>query len=425
MNYKKITLENGLRLIITKIANYDSATITVWVKTGSRNEDEKVNGISHFLEHIVFKGSSRRPSAKAISEAVDAIGGEFNAATSKEWTNFYIKSRNQNLDIAFDVLADMVLNPLIKSNDIQREKGVIIEEIAMYNDTPLFKIGDLYEELAFRGSKLGMDVAGTTKSVKNIQRKDFLRYRKIHYHPENIVVTVSGGVDISKVIELANKYFLSLQKADHDFKPSDTFIKKQLKPRVLLQNKKVEQTHMVLGFFAKPRGSEFRYQERALAAILGGGMSSRLFTEVREKRGLAYSVRTDKEDYTEIGSFSTYAGVDSKRVDEAIKVILDQHYKLASGKLKIDSEELKRAKEYIKGHLALRLEDTKAINALFGENELFLGKIDTPEKIYKAVDNITASEIVAMAKKLFVPTALNLAIIGPYKDKARFEKTIS
>jgi predicted Zn-dependent peptidase len=418
----------------------ESSTITIWVKTGSRNETKEIRGISHFLEHMVFKGSKKRPSAKEIAVVIDSIGGEFNAGTHKEWTNFYIKARNEALPTAFDVLSDMVLNPLLKSEDIEREKGVILEEMAMYEDTPMIKIGEVFENLIYEDSSLGRDIIGTRDSIKNAKRADFVRYRKIHYGIDNLLITVAGGVKEKDVLKLAEKYFGSLKNNNKE--KVKKFKKSQKKPKVLLSSKKKEQAHLILGFLGNQMGNKDRFVESVLAVILGQGMSSRLFTEVREKRGLAYSVKTTVDCYTDAGYIGTYAGVDIKRINKAIKVVLNEHYQLASGEKVITENELKKAKEYIKGHLALSLEDTRAVGSFFGIKELLLGRIDTPEDIYKGIDKVNINEILRVAKEFFVPERLNLAIIGPYKeffvperlnlaiigpykDQERFEKLLS
>src|SRR4030065_272121 len=212
MDYQKVILKNGLRVISISMPSLESVTATVWVRTGSRFEEKKVNGISHFLEHIVFKGSKKRPSAKAISEAVDELGGEFNAGTSKEWTNFYIKARTANLRTAFDILSDMVINPLLKEEEIEKEKSVILEEIAMYNDTPMLKIGDVFENLIYQGNPLGTDISGTPETIKNVKRDDFVRYRGLHYYPENILVTVAGGSKEKEILKLSDEFFGKLPK---------------------------------------------------------------------------------------------------------------------------------------------------------------------------------------------------------------------
>lgn len=422
MNHKLIKLSNGLRVLTVPLPNLKSVTITVWAKVGSRNESKKVGGISHFLEHMVFKGSKKRPSAKEIAEAVDAIGGEFNAATSKQWTNFYIKARVEVLEKAFDVLSDMVLAPLLKKEDIEREKGVIIEEMAMYEDTPMMKISDVFDQLIFKGSPLGCDIIGTKESVKNITRNDFERYRKIHYYSENMLITIAGGIKEGNVLNLAKKYFGGLKKGGE--KERQEFKSIQKGAQIKLHPKKKEQAHFILGFLGNPMDSKDRFVESVLAGLLGQGMSSRLFSEVREKRGLAYAIRTSVDHYVDIGYIGTYAGVDVKRVNEAVKVTLDQHYGLASGLYKISEVELSKAKEYIKGRLTLSLENTNNVNFFFGVKELILGKTETPEEVLAGIDKVTKADLVKLAKKLFIPERLNLAIIGPYKSQARFENLL-
>lgn len=423
MKYTKTTLKNGLRVISVPLSNLESATVTVWVKTGSRLEDSLVNGISHFLEHMVFKGSKKRPTAKEIAEAVDAIGAEVNAGTSKEWTNYYIKARAEHLRTAFDVLSDMILNPVLKKEEIEREKGVIVEEIAMHEDTPMIKIGDLFENVIFQGNTLEYDIAGTPKSVRAIDREDFVGYKKMHYYTENMLVTVSGNVKETDVERMAGYFFAGLNKGRSKV-ATRSFKENQSKPRTLLHPKKKEQAHFILGFLGYKMSHPKRFANVVLSSILGGGMSSRMFTEVRERRGLAYAVKTDIENYVDTGYMATYAGVQVKRIDEAVKVVLDEHYKLASKKKKISDKELKKAKEYLKGHLALSLENTIAVNEFFGLRELLLGKTETPEEIFKKLDGVTLEEVYEVAKEIFVPERLNLAIIGPYDNRERFEKLL-
>lgn len=423
MNSTKTSLQNGVRIITSSIPTSESATITVWVRVGSRFENPKIAGISHFLEHIVFKGSKKYPTAKDIAETVDALGGEFNAATSKEWTNFYIKVRKDNLESAFDVLADMVLYPLLRPADIEREKGVIIEEIAMYDDTPMFKIGDVFENLIFANTNLEKDISGSKETVRQITQDDFKRYIKMHYVSNNIVISVAGGIDENKVIALAQRYFDRIPKQAKALEELGK-TPKQAQPKVLLKSKENEQAHLIIGFLAGKRGNEKRFIEAVLASILGGGMSSRLFTEIREKRGLAYSVRTSIEKYIDTGDLSTYAGIKTDKIDEAVKVMLDQYYGLASGAYPVTPKELAKAKEFIKGHIALSLEDSREINNFYGENELMLGKVETLEEVYKGIDKVTVGDIVELARQTFIPEKLNLAIIGPYKNPSRFERLI-
>ena len=424
MDYKLQNLSSGLRVLTVPMPNLESATITVWVKTGSRNEEEKIGGISHFLEHMVFKGSKMRPTAKEISSAVDAIGGEFNAATSKDWTNFYIKAGVNNLETAFDVLSDMVLHPLLKEDEIEREKGTIIQEIAMYEDTPMVKIGEVFENLTFAGNSLSKDTAGTAKSVKRITKNDFERYRKIHYYPENMLVSVAGGVSETEVLKLVKKYFVEFAHSGSGIESINNFQTKQIKPQIKIKTKKEEQAHFILGFLGDGRKYQGRYAQGLLAAILGGGMSSRLWIEVRERRGLAYAIKTSIERYLDTGYLGTYAGVDPKKVDETISVILDQTYGITSGKYPITKKELKDFKEFLKGHLVLALEETKDVSAFFSDQVLFMDEILTPEEIFKKVDDVIIDEVNYEAKRLFVPSRLNLAVIGNYNNKGKFEKLL-
>lgn len=425
MDYKLQTLSSGLRFLTVPMAGLESVTVTVWVKTGSRNEDRGISGISHFLEHMTFKGSKKRPTAKEISEVVDSIGGEFNAGTSKDWTNFYIKTRVGNLETAMDVLSDMVLNPVLKSEEIEREKGTIIQEIAMYEDTPMMHIGDVFEQLIFNGNSLGWDTAGTPESVRTIKREDFLNYRKLHYYAKNMIVSVVGGIKEDDAKSLVEKYFTNLSSSQGESFGITSFENKQNKPQIKLQTKNAEQAHIVLGFTSEGRNYERRFAQSILATILGGGMSSRLFIEVRERRGLAYSIHSGMERYDEVGYFSTYAGVDVKKADEAVKIILDQCYKISNAKLAISSEEIKKAKEYLKGHLALALEDTKDVTSFFADQTMFSKEILTPEEVYKKVDQVNTEDVIREAKKLFVPDRLNLAIIGPFKTDDKFVKVVS
>lgn len=420
MNYKIHKLASGLKVLITPMPSLESVTTTIWVKTGSRNEDKRTAGISHFLEHMVFKGSTKRPSAKAISEAVDAIGGEFNAATSKDWTNFYIKASKNNVETAIDVLSDMVLNPLLNDEEIKREKGTIIQEIAMYEDTPMMKIGEVFEGLTFAGNQLGEDTAGTPKTVKGIKRNDFINYRKLHYFPENMLLTIAGGISEDSALKLAKKYFSEFPSSKTLTFKGETFKGLQKEAQVKIQHKDSEQAHFIIGFMGDPRSYKNRFVQSVLAAVLGGGMSSRMFIEVRERRGLAYSVRTSIERYQDTGYIGTYVGTDPAKAEEAIKVVLEQYYGLAKGKLQVSKEEMDKAKGYIKGQLALSLEDTGAVNSFFGESMLFLNKALTPDEIIKKIDAVTLEDIDKEAKRLFNPEKLNLAIIGPFKDRKKF-----
>lgn len=426
MNSTKKVLQNGLRILTVPMPTLESVTVCVWVKTGSRNEEKKLNGISHFLEHMAFKGSKKRPTAREISEVIDSIGGEFNAGTGKEYTNFYVKCGVNNIEVAFDILSDMIINPILDPKEIEREKGTIIEEIKMYEDTPMMKIGDVFEQLIYKGNSLGWEIAGNEKSVRSIVRDDFVSYRKAQFYPENMLVAVSGGVTQKEVNDLSKKYFSDLKKLDtrksHVF---DKFKATQSVPQIKLHSKKKEQAHFIMGFLADGKDYKNKYAQTVLATIIGSGMSSRMFLEVRERRGLAYAVRTSMDRYTDAGYMGTYVGADINKADEAVKVVLNEHYQLANNKKPVTKAELTKAKEFIKGHLALALENTRDVASFFGNQELFLPKVQTPDEVFESVEKVKLEEVVFEAKRLFVPERLNLAIIGPFKSKDKFDIIIN
>ena len=423
MKYAKSVLDNGLRVITIPMPSLESVTVSVWVKTGSRNENSKNNGVSHFLEHMFFKGTTNRPTVKQIAEEIDQIGGVQNAGTSKEYTEYYIKCRADKIETAFDLLSDMTLNSLLDAKEIEREKGTIIEEIRMYEDTPMMNIGEVFEGLIYSGNTLGMDIAGTEKTVSEMKRQDFLDYRSSFYTPENMIITVAGGTIPEKVLSLSQKYFSGMPNAKCQMLNAK-YKANQSKPQVKLHNKKKEQAHVILGFRADGKNYKYKYAQTLLATILGGGMSSRMFTEVRERRGLAYSIRTSMDRYTDIGYIGTYAGLDTKRAVEAVKVMLDEHYKITNSQQPIVSSELLKSKEFLKGHLALALEDTSDVSSFFGDQELFSEKVLTPEEVFKKIDGVTIDEVNYEAKRLFVPERLNLAIIGPYGNDTKFANLI-
>lgn len=390
-------------------------TSAIWFGVGSRAENKQINGISHFLEHMAFKGSLKRPSARAISEEVDGFGGEFNAGTSKEWTNYYIKARSGKVESALDILSDMLINPLLDAKEIRREKGVITQEIAMYEDMPMAKIGDYFENLIYQGSTLGWDIAGTKRTVRGLKREDFLDYRRRFYTPDNMVVTIAGGITQKQSLELAERYFgpdqirVKAKTAKIDIvKPMFDAEKKSFKKK-----KKTDQTHLIIGFPSKAYGLSTRYAESLLSAILGGGMSSRLFLEVRERRGLAYAVKMVTDHAVDVGYFGVYAGTRPDKAKEAQKVIMDQFYGLANGKYPITDKELIKAKEYVKGHLALSLEDTGNLCGFYAVEELYTGKLRTPAEVYGAIDKVTGEQVLSLAKELFVEGKAYTATISP------------
>lgn len=424
MDYIKGKLGNGIRIIHSHIPTLNSATFTVWYGVGSRYEDAKAAGISHFLEHMAFKGGKKYPTAEEITETLDSLGAEDNASTSQEYTNYYVRSATYTLPKAVEVLADSLLHPALASTEIEKERDVIIEEINMYEDDPQSCAANLYSGLIFPGHPLGRDIAGTKETVRSINRDDFIAFRQKHYVAENIVITISGGISYDSAYEIAEKYFGDLKNTEYQdiYKH---YKHDQNKPRIAVRNKKTEQANLYVGFPGFPHGHRTRYSETLLAIILGGGMSSRLFREVREKRGLAYSVFANASHYVDAGEFSAYAGVPPEKAVVATRVMMDEFYKIASSKHGLTDKELGKAKSYLKGHLALSMESTKAVNYFFGREEIKGGKLRTIDEVFKEVDKVTVDNVLDVAGTLFVPSKLNIAVLGPYKDKTVFEKLVS
>lgn len=436
MDFQKTTLNNELRLITAPMPSLESATVQVFVRAGTRNEKKEINGLAHFLEHMVFKGTRKYPSAHAISSAVDAIGAEINAHTGKEGTAYYVKAWEKHLELSFDILSEFIKNPLLKGEEIEREKGVIKEEIAMYEDLPMQKAPGVFETLLYGEEPLGWEILGSGETVSGIGRDDFIDFRKRFYLPQNMVVGVSGRFDKEKVLKMSEKAFgeikgdfryqvpgsgLPVNRSTGQLKTEN--LNPSRRPELKVINKKTEQAHIVLGVRGNPLGHPDRYKEAVLSAILGEGMSSRLWTQIRERRGLAYYVRTYLGHYTDNGYLATRAGIKLGKVEEAVKVILEEYQKVAEV-AKVEKVELQKAKEYLKGRLALELEDTHSVAEFFGEQELFEKKIKTAEEIMEEIDRVTVEDVVGVASNFFQNNRLNLAVIGPFEDSSRFEKLL-
>ncbi|MCL5114119.1 MAG: insulinase family protein [Patescibacteria group bacterium] len=424
MNYQRTILPNGLRVLTIPMPSFESVTAMAIVAAGSRYETRKNSGISHFLEHMAFKGTEKRPSALDISTLIDGIGGEFNAFTGKETTGYYIKSSSSHVELLLDVLSDMLQNSLLKEDEINKERGVILEEVNLYEDTPARKIGDVYERLLYGDTPMGWDISGEKDVIKKLQRKDFLSYLSSLYSAHNTTVVLAGGISQKKAVSLTEKYFGKMKK--FDTLRYNKVVETQKKPALYVKEKKTEQAHISLGVRTIPLSHKDRYPLSVLSAILGGGMSSRLFHEVREKRGLAYYVRSSSDHYKDCGSFASTAGVDPKRVEEAIEVILEQYHGISSGlkQYSISSKELKKAKEFLKGHLVLELEDSKSVAGMYAHQELLEGEIKNPNEIIAQVNKVTVEEVEEVARKYFVNSGLNLAAIGNFPNGQKFEKLL-
>jgi len=399
----------------------ESMTVMIGVGAGSRYETKEKNGLSHFLEHMLFKGTKKRPTTLDISSTLDSIGAEFNGGTEKEYTLYYVKANAAHQNLAFDILSDMVLNSKLEEKEIEREKGVIIEELNMYEDTPFQKISEVFELLLYSPKPLSWYVGGMKENVKKIQRQDFLDYQKRLYFSGNMVVVKTGKVDEKEALSLTEEYFGELKFQEKEKFQATNYLEQKV-PRVRLRRKKTNQSHFCLGVRGYAYSHPDRYVLAVLATLLGGSMSSRMFSQVRERRGLAYYVRTSSVFYRDNGNLVTQAGVNVKKIDEAIKIILNEYWRLCQEKVR--PEELKKTKELLKGRLILSLEHSDLVAEKYALQTLLEGKIRDPQEIIEEIEKITINDIQRIARDIFTPEKLNLAVIGPYNSEEKFLKLL-
>ncbi len=419
--YTKKVLKNGLTILLVPIQSAASVTMTIFVKVGSRYEAVEQNGISHFLEHLHFKGTKKYPTAKKLSETVDAIGAEFNANTGKEHTQYYIRAAYEHFPLIFDVLTEMLQRPIIEKKELEREKGVIIEEINMYRDNPQIHVDSIFESTMWPDQPLGRDIAGTAEVIKKVSHEEVLAYRRKFYQPSNMIIAVAGNFNQPMVEKMIEEKWADLKSTTTpEYKPSST---KGLKFGVSLQKKQTEQAHMVVGFKAFAYKHKNNSALRILASILGGGMSSRLFIRVRERLGLAYYISSSVNNYLDSGSFSIQAGLKVGSAPNALEAILDELKKIRDNGIK--PQELQKAKEYIKGKIALGLEDPHDKLEWYLGQEAFLGRIRTIKQTFEELDAVSLEQVKQVAKEVIKFECMNVAIIGPFEDKSIFEKKIN
>lgn len=421
MKYQKHTLKNGLRVLLAPMQETGTATVIVMTGVGSRYETRAENGLAHFLEHMFFKGTSKRPTAMDISKELDAIGAEYNAYTGKDRTAYYAKVEAHHWETALDVVSDLFLNAKIEQEEIDRERGPVMQELNMYEDMPMRHIGDLWELHLYGDHPLGWEIIGPKENLKRFMRKDFIKYLNRGYVAENVVIGVAGNIDPKKVKKEIEKHFAAIRTGKKPvFKKA---LDKQAKPEVFVQNKKTDQTQLIVGVRAYDMNHPDRYALAVLSTILGGGMSSRLFMAVRERRGLAYSVHTMTENFHDAGYLATQAGVEHENVEKTIQVILDE-YKRMTTEI-VEPEELKKAKEYIKGKMAMGLEGSDDVVEYLVTQETIRGAIVLPKEKAKLIDRVTAADVLRVAQDIFVNKKLNLAIIGPKASKTKLEKLLT
>jgi len=418
MTYQNFTLKNGLSVVLVDTKTFPTFTAMLLVGAGSRYESKENNGVAHFFEHMAFKGSKKYPNALILSSVIEGLGGIFNAFTTKDHTGYWIKAPISYFETVVDVLADMIQNPLLIYEEIEREKGVIIEEINMYEDEPQYKVWEIFEELIFKNHPLGYPITGFKETVAKFTRQTFLDYMKDLYKPSNVILVIAGGISLGNSYKYSlKKYIEIIQEKFNSWEDGKkvsflNFYDSQNSPQILIKNKKTEQAHLILGYRGLSYTHPKRYVQSVLMTILGGGMSSRLFYELRERRGFCYYIHSGSEPFSDTGYVYTRAGltVNAKKINEAIKVIIEEHQKIAAGELK--DEEIKKAKEITKGQLILSLEDSHNLASFIGRKLMFDKKIVKPEDIIKKIDAITREEIIDLAKRLFLREKLNLVLLS-------------
>jgi predicted Zn-dependent peptidase len=407
--HRKFTLKNGVRVVCERIPHVRSVSASIWVKTGSRNENAKNNGISHFVEHMLFKGTETR-SAAQIAECIDNIGGQLNAFTGKECTCFYAKTLDEHIGIALDVLSDMFFNSVFDKRDIALEKQVILEEISMYEDSPEELVHDLLSETVWGGSSVGYPILGTKSSLKNINRRMILEYMDERYVQPNTVISVAGNFEEDRLEALLDKYFGGWEpKNGRDGETRQI----EFRPEISIKEKDTEQVHICLGFEGVKTGDDDMYPLLAVNNILGGGMSSRLYQKIREEKGLVYSVYSYPTAYMDTGLFTIYAGMKPENLKEVTNLIEEEVEDIRSNG--ITQAELERTREQMKGNYILGLESTSSRMNSIGKSELLLGYIYTPDEILEKISSVTMDDIGRIISRIFGSDRKGVSVVGNIK----------
>jgi predicted Zn-dependent peptidase len=406
--YKRIRLNNGLRIVARPLSNLQSVSLGIWINIGSRYEALGQKGISHFLEHLLFKGS-KKYSCRQIKESIEGVGGSLNGFTSEEHTCYLVKIPHRYLSSALDVLSDMVINPRLNAADIEKEKTVVLEELKMYRDLPQSYVHELLDELLWPNQALGQPVIGTVETVNSLNR-DFLRsFQSSHYTASNMVISAAGALDGDLLAKKVSAIFSPLKNAGLNIYPRAR--QSQSKPQLKIFHKDTEQTHMALGFHALERDHPLRHAQAILHTVLGANMSSRLFNEVREKRGLAYEIGTGIKRFADTGVFLVHAGIDNRKVPDCLGLIFKE-----LGRTKhelVSRDEFKRAKEFCLGQLSLALEDTMEYMLWMGENVACLDKVYSLEQVMKELNRVRREDVRVLARQIFKEEIINLALIAP------------
>ncbi|OGY89144.1 MAG: hypothetical protein A3B30_01415 [Candidatus Komeilibacteria bacterium RIFCSPLOWO2_01_FULL_52_15] len=418
--YKRISRRDGSVIILVPRHETHSVTWEVMYKVGSRHEQRSVNGVSHFIEHLMFKGTKKRPTTKALSKELDAVGAEYNAFTSKDNTSYYIQTDASHLELGVDMLSDMLRHSKFERKEMERERGVIVEELNMYRDNPAMRIDEIFETTIFSGSSLGREIGGPREVIKSVPHEKLVSYKDRFYYPGNMVIGLAGAFKEDRALRLINRYF---PEGKRKAKASITkFVFAQAKPRVRIEFKETDQVQMMLGFPGYPHRHKNLDALTLLSVIMGGTMSSRLFIQIRERKGLAYVIRSSAESFEDTGYFAVHAGLDKSRMDEAIKAIRDELVRMS--RHGVSRDELRRAKDNIRGRLILKFERANSYLSYLMGQELLTNRILNLDERLRQLDAVTYDHVNRVARKVVSWKQANLGLIGPYRDKGHFLKLL-
>ncbi|MBM3257299.1 MAG: insulinase family protein [Candidatus Liptonbacteria bacterium] len=418
---KKITLPNGIRVILVPQPQNVAATVLILVEAGSEYESKKINGISHFLEHLVFKGTNKRPKPGQIAEELDALGAEYNAFTGQEYTGYWAKAEHRKLPHILELISDLYLNPIFNPAEIEKERGVVIEEINMYEDTPMRRVQELFSRALYGDQPAGWDIAGEKEIIRRLTRDEIIEYRQAHYVPQATTVVIAGNFNAAKGLDKIRGTFGELKPAAKTKKPRTRLGKPA--ERILTKFKESDQSHIVVGVPACTLMDEKRrFPLEVLGNVLGGGMSSRLFRKVREELGAAYYVRAGGDYSMDHGHFAVSVGADHSKVPVVLKAIIEEMKRLTTEP--VGKKELDKAKDHIIGGIFLGIETSDELASFYGGQEILTRKLESPEAIVKKIQKVTPEDIRAVAKTFFKDPMLSLTAIGPYKDKRQFQKLL-
>ena len=420
--YYKTTLDNGVRIVTGPMSGVRSASLIFYYNIGSRFEPNEIAGVSHFLEHMLFKGTVKRPDPMTISEQIESVGGMLNAATGRESTSYWCKVPSTHFELAFDVLADMLRNSTFDATELDKERKVIFEEIRSVQDVPEDLVHDLIDQLVWGEDPVGREIAGSEETVANIDRAKMMDFWFRNYSPERLIVAAGGDIRHEDVVTLSEKFFSDLKPAETVDRYTPVIVTQESK-RVHVVNRETEQAHLCVGFPALSYHDERRYAQSTIEAILSAGMSSRLFQEIRERRGLVYSVYGYFRGYEDVGQGVIYAGTDIERVEETIEAVVGELQKLRD--IPVPAEELENSKTLRKGRLLMGLEDSRSVASWVGSQEATYGRIRTPEEVMELIEAVTVEDVQAVADEILREDRLSLTVIGPYKNQDAFGELLT